>query len=178
MVRSPEDILFGLQQNDNKEAFEVFFRYYHNRLLLWANSIVKNPQAAEDIVQDFFMDFWRNKRYYSVRSDLTSYCFQIIRNTSLKYISQKKEIKNIQGMENLLSADQGTLMDIEFKQRIYLEIDKLPEKCREVFVHCVLYGKTYANTAEDLGVSINTVRTHMTRAFRTLREKLASEFGR
>lgn len=173
-----DEILYDLQNKRSEEAFQHFFRQYYNRLLIWANSLVKNPQIAEDIVQDFFLDFWQNKRYDSVRTDLTAYCYRIIRNASLKHLSRKEETIAIDSMENIPAINDGDKMDWELRQKIYIEIDNLPEKCREVFVHCVLYGKTYRDTAEDLGVSINTVRSHMTRAFKTLRERLSPVFRR
>ena len=178
MAGVPEEILNDLQNKRSEHAFEVFFRYYYSRLVIWANSIIKDPQAAEDIIQDFFLDFWQNKRYDSVRTDLTAYCYRVVRNAALRYLSRKVEITEVRDLEDNLTWDDRRTEDLDVKQRIYLEIDNLPEKCREVFIHCVLYGKTYRDVAEDLGVSINTVRTHMTRAYKILRERLAPVFGR
>jgi len=171
-----DEILYDLQNKRSEEAFEIFFRHYYSRLMIWAHRFVHDPQVAEDIVQDFFLDFWHNKRYDSIRTDPTAYCYRIIRNASIKHLSRKIETTDIDSLENIPAINDGDKMDWELRQKIYMEIDNLPEKCREVFVHCVLYGKTYRDTAEDLGVSINTVRTHMSRAFKTLRERLLPVF--
>src|SRR5690606_15779432 len=123
----------------------IFFRHYYSRLMIWANRHVNDPQVAEDIVQDFFLDFWQNNRYDSIRTGLTAYCYKIIRNASLKHLSRKEDTTDIEGLENISAPDDGQTMDWELRLQIYSEIDKLPEKCREVFVHCVLYGKTYSD---------------------------------
>lgn len=174
MKKSPKDILYDLQHESSEQSFETFFSYYHSHILLWANSIVKDPDAAKDIVQDFFLDFWQRKRYLSITSNLSAYVFRTIRNSALKYVDQKARTvpDDTPVRDNIPAEEPSDMRDLDRKELIYTAINSLPEKCREVFTHCCMYGKTYRETAEDLGVSINTVRTHMTKAFKLLRERL------
>ncbi|MGS2764312.1 RNA polymerase sigma-70 factor [Sinomicrobium sp. M5D2P9] len=171
MKKSPKDILYDLKHESNEQSFEIFFSYYYSPILLWANSIVKDPDTAKDIVQDFFLDFWQKKRYLSITSDLSAYVFRAVRNSALKHVNQKKKVVSEPALENNI-PEELPYRELDRKEIIYKAINSLPEKCREVFTHCCIYGKTYGETAEDLGVSINTVRTHMTRAFKLLREQL------
>ncbi|MGS2738639.1 RNA polymerase sigma-70 factor [Sinomicrobium sp. M5D2P17] len=171
MKKSPKDILYDLKHESNEQSFEIFFSYYYNHILLWANSIVKDPDTAKDIVQDFFLDFWQKKRYLSITSDLSAYVFRTVRNSALKHVDQKKKTVSEVVIKDNMQEDLP-YHELDRKEIIYTAINSLPDKCREVFTHCCIYGKTYGETAEDLGVSINTVRTHMTRAFKLLRERL------
>ena len=51
-------------------------------------------------------------------------------------------------------------------------IDKLPGQCKTVFELCALDGKKYQTAANSLGISVNTVKTQMKKAYRTLRYDL------
>lgn len=176
MTELSDDILLELRKKRSQEAFRKFFTHYYSRLIIWAHSITRDPQVAEDIVQDFFLDFWQNNRFDAVHSNLTSYCYRAIRNASLRHLSRQVKTTDIGGLENISADRERTIIDWELREQIFTEIDNLPDKCREVFIQCVLYGKTYEAVAQELGISINTVRTHMTKAFKTLRLKLFSVY--
>ncbi|WP_052649390.1 MULTISPECIES: sigma-70 family RNA polymerase sigma factor [Sanguibacteroides] len=63
--------------------------------------------------------------------------------------------------------------EIRLRQhRLQKEVDRLPEKCREVFVSIVLEDMSYKEVAQKLSVSMNTVKTHYSRALKQLREEL------
>ncbi|MUP38128.1 RNA polymerase sigma factor [Labilibaculum euxinus] len=170
-----KDILNELLRTGSRKSYEAFFKKYYQDLFLWANSILKDSEAAEDIVQDFFVDFWEKKRFKSVTKNLQSYIFRSVRNSCLNYIKrEQKLIHDIDHLEKEEAAPKANANTIENSQLIYSSINELPEKCREVFVLCCVHGYTYNEAAEELGVTINTVRTHMVRAFKFLREKLKS----
>ena len=170
-------ILEDLQQTGSRKSFEAFFKGYYQDLYLWAHSIVKDPDAAEDIVQEFFVNFWEKKRFKTVTSNLQSYIFRSVRNSCLNYIKkEKKLIHDIEHLEEKESAPKANLEAIENSEEIYSAINQLPDKCREVFMLCCIHGLTYNEAAEDLGITLNTVRTHMVRAFKFLREKLKSPY--
>lgn len=172
-----KDILNELLRTGSKKAYEAFFKKYYQDLFLWANSILKDSDAAEDIVQEFFVDFWEKKRFKSVTSNLQSYIFRSIRNSCLNYIKREQKLSHdIEHLEEKESAPKVNMEMLENSQEIYSAINELPEKCREVFILCCVNGHTYNEAAEDLGVTINTVRTHMVRAFKFLREKLKSPY--
>ncbi len=170
-----KDILDELLRSGRRKAYEAFFKKYYQDLFLWANSIVKDAEAAEDIVQDFFVDFWEKKRFKGVTTNLQSYIFRSVRNTCLNYIErEQKLLHDIEHLEEKEAPPKANANIIENSQLIYSAINELPERCREVFILCCVNGYTYNEAAEDLGVTINTVRTHMVRAFKFLREKLKS----
>lgn len=172
-----KEILEDLLKTGSQKAYEAFFKAYYQDLFLWANSILKDPDAAEDIVQEFFVDFWEKKRFKFIKSNLQSYVFRSVRNSCLNYLRREtKLIHDIDHLEEKPSAPKANLEAIENSQEIYSAINELPEKCKEVFMLCCVNGYTYNEASEDLDVSINTIRTHMVRAFKFLREKLKSPY--
>ncbi|MCT4615541.1 MAG: RNA polymerase sigma-70 factor [Marinifilaceae bacterium] len=171
-------ILNDLIRKPTKKKYEVFFKAYYKDLFLWAYSIVKDTCVAEDIVQDFFVDFWENKRCKNITTNPQSYLYTSIRNLCINYINKGK----IGPINNKYEYNEDTIRDVEqefdyeMSQQIYSAINQLPNRCKEVFVLCCMNSYSYQEVADDLDISINTVRTHMLKAFRVLREKLKSPY--
>ena len=176
MAGANEHILEDLRSG-SKEAVEAFFRVYYQDLFLWAYSIVKDAVAAEDCVQEFFLDFLQKKRYEDVKGNMQSYIFSSVKNFCLNYLARdKKLVRDDSSLDSPVSQPEIADASKDY-QKIYAAINLLPEKCKEIFMYCAVYGYTYNEAAEELDVSINTVRTQITRAFKFLREKLkSSEF--
>ena len=83
---------------------------------------------------------------------------------------------NEQAVTELLEAANEELDDYE-KRLVRLEekLAQLPEKQREVLVKCVVEGKKYKEVAEELDITVNTVKTHITRALKYLRDELQED---
>lgn len=69
-----------------KEAFQLLYSSYYETLVLFANQIIDDSQAAEDIVQDCLVKFWISKRYRTLESGLDKYIFQAVKFSSLNYV--------------------------------------------------------------------------------------------
>lgn len=178
MADNKNDILDGLRDGSRK-SFEAFFRAYYHDLYLWAYSIVKNADVAEDCVQEFFLDFWQKQRIKGVKGCIHNYVFRALKNYCLIHLKKdSKLVRDISHLEEEVSDENNDDIDgVKYNMKIYATVNLLPEKCKEIFLHCCIYGYSYSDAAEELGVSINTVRTQMTRAFKFLRSKLkSSEF--
>lgn len=175
MVAANKNILENLRDG-SKESLEAFFRAYYQDLFLWAFSIVRDAEAAEDCVQEFFLDFLQKKRYEDVKGNMQSYIFRSVKNYCMNYLKRdKKLVRDLPSLEHEKSEAPVEIKDsADEHQKIYSTINLLPEKCKEIFMYCCVYDYTYNETAEELGVSINTVRTQITRAFKFLRERLKS----
>lgn len=68
-----------------------------------------------------------------------------------------------------------SLEEMEEREEIQKAINLLPEQCRLIFTLCCLENMKYQEVADKLGISINTVRTQMTRAFKSLRDTLSGK---
>lgn len=169
-----QDILQQLKSKGDKKAYAKFYHKYYTDLVSWSNSIVCNVEAAEDIVQDFFVVFLERKKYNAVLSNLQSYVFRAVRNASINYLKrQEKLIRNTDILHDKVAAnvDVAAMQDAQI---VYMAINELSEKSRAVFNLCCVQGYTYNEAAKELNISINTVRTHMSRAFKFLRKRLES----
>jgi len=161
-------------------AFEKVFREYYAPLTLFANSFVKDKDIAEEIVQDFFYNFWKNKEHIVIQSSLKSYLFQSIRNKALKYLRHEavknKYISDVlerSGDDN--KTYQPNIYELkELEKKINDALAKLPANCIKIFKMNRFEGLKYREIAEKLNISVKTVEANISKALSQLRDELSS----
>lgn len=173
-MEEADKILVLLKQGD-KRGLELLFRRFYRPLVMYALKFVPQQEEAEDIVQEVFIKFWEQQRFDMIDNYLRSYLYQSVRNRCLNMLESRAGI-TMQPMDLLLEFSDTEMPDeAEWNDRIeevYREVDKLPDRTREIFMAVVLNGKRYKEVAEDLGISVNTVKTSLSRALSTLRSNL------
>ena len=120
-MKEEQIILKGLQQG-SEQAYKDLFTAYFSDLVLYANHFIKNQAAAEDIVQDFFITLWFEKKFSNIENGLESYLYRSLHNTCLNHLrnEQRKQEKllhmtiekdssptlttELEGVHSLLSA--------------------------------------------------------------------------
>jgi RNA polymerase sigma-70 factor (ECF subfamily) len=162
----------------NKQSFELLFRENFTALSGFARKYVKDLDTAKEIAHDVFINLWEKRNEIDSEKPLRSYLFTSVRNRCLNYIrDQKKFDKTGNISENpgysQLAEDNDPLEIMELEERINLAIDSLPDKCREIFIMNRFRDLKYAGIAKELDISVKTVEAQMSRALKTLREKLA-----
>ena len=165
-----------IRQGDNT-AFSQIFQKYYQALYQFAGRFVKDAQTAENIVQDVFVKLWTNRENCLITSSLKSYLYAATRNTALNFLSREKKQLST---EDLMSDRQDTtanpeerIIENEMIDEIHKAIEKLPEKCRYVYLMKRYDDLKYHEIAEILDISINTVKTQMKRALKSLLKNLA-----
>jgi RNA polymerase sigma-70 factor (ECF subfamily) len=177
------DLIKRLKQGD-EQAFEWLFKQHFRELCLYAEHFVKDEIAAEEIVEDFFCTFWDNCKTIVITSALKGYLFRSVHNRCLNYIRHRKiesrylenqkyyftdaEILDVGYNNNSLTE----LFTAELEEKITRAIDKLPEQCRKTFQLNRFENMSYQDIAEKLNISVNTVKTQMTRALQKIRVDL------
>ena len=151
--------------------FEAYFRRLYLPLGMYALRIVDDADVAEDMVQDAFLNTWERLEGGLEISNFKAFMYRSVRNECLSYLSSLKEKV---GEEFIPEAGEEEI-DTSFRDaRIWKAIDELPEKCREIFLMSKRDGYSNEEIADELGISIKTVKNHMTKAFSRLREALNS----
>lgn len=167
-----------MQRNVNerqmKVQFENYFRQYFKPLCFYAMSLLKDEEAARDVVHDVFLSVWVHREEIDFERPMYPYLLNLIRNRALNWLAHTKVV--IQHEEHMLQ--KGELLEEaddngheELVQQIMERIDHLPERCSEVMRLCFVECKSYKEIAALLGVSVNTVKTHITNGLKILREE-------
>jgi RNA polymerase sigma-70 factor (ECF subfamily) len=174
---------------DYKKHFENTYISFYSRMSRFAQSYVIYEEDAENIVQDIFIDIWEKKIDLYAISNVSGYLFLTLKNKCIDYIRRKRSesqaITEIQKereislklkFDSLEALDNKLLTDPSIDTLIEQAINNLPEKCRQIFVMNKFDGKKQRIIANELNISIHTVESQMSIAYKKLKEELKEYF--
>ena len=161
-----------MSHTENTMNFEDLFRYNYRPLCMYALHYLGDADQAEDVVQESYTALWEKLQEGAHVLNRKSYLYMMVRNRCLDLL-RKKGIPT----ESLKPYDTYGIIDDDQAQersqteaRLWTAIDSLPEKCREVFILSKRDGLKYEEIAEELGLSVNTVRNQISKALKVLKE--------
>ncbi|MCB0733713.1 MAG: RNA polymerase sigma-70 factor [Bacteroidetes bacterium] len=168
------DIVHQLLQRDER-AFELVFRTYYAELCRFANKYLKSESESEELVQDLFCKLWQKLETISIQSSLKSYLYTAVRNAAFNHLKHRL----VQQQHELHVRHQADYFETtahlevsELSQQIQQAIDRLPDRCKEVFQLSRNEGLKYREIAEHMDISVKTVEAQMGKALSVLREEL------
>ena len=148
------------------------FRLNYRPLCLYALHYLQDTDLAEDMVQECFTTLWEKIKQGFPITNRRAYLYMAVRNRCLDHLRRK----GVQ-TESLKPHDTyGIIEEDDAEQRSAIEarlwtaIDSLPEKCRHIFLMSKRDGLKYEEIAEELGLSVNTVRNQISKALNTLKD--------
>lgn len=154
--------------------FEQLFKQHYRTLCFHAMSIVNDLDASKDIVHDVFLSVWCHRSTIDFSRPIFSYLFSLTRNRALNYLEHKK-IQDNYVREHLADDPTYTPSDDsdweELLERILTRIEHLPERCSQVMKLYFIECKKQKEIAEELNISVNTVKTHIATGIKTLRDE-------
>lgn len=158
-------------------VFCHLFHVYHEKLQYYAYTILKDGDAAEDIVQTVFLKLWEKKDRLLALEKIGSYLYKSTYNLSLNYkrdhktrdIREKEGSSTINPMVDQINEE---ILATELSLRINRVLEELPSQCRIIFLKSRTEGRKYLEIAKDLNLSVKTVEVQMGKALRILRERL------
>lgn len=158
------------QYGFSEKEFEIFFKKNYKLSLLISVRITNDLTTSEDIVQDVFWDLWKKSTVDIFDARLKSYLLKSVRNRSLNFIRDKKEQLEFDPNTYDIFDDEYNFDREEKISKILFEIDKLPPRCKEIFDLVVFKQLKYSDVANELGVTVNTVKTQLNIAYKQLRK--------
>ncbi len=174
MAQTNELVSFADIKNGNEKAFNEAFDLYYTSLCFFADNILHDFDLSRSVVQQVFVDMWVKREKLQVVS-LKAYLFQSARNAALDVLKHKKAESKYLAMFDQSEKELMTdwIENAELADRINKAIDKLPEKCRQIFILCRFEELKYAEVAERLNISVKTVEMQVSIALKKLRSDLA-----
>ena len=179
-----EDLLKKQIESGNQEAFRQVYHYFYKRLLQFALVLTKNKEAAEELVEDVFIKFWKNRKNVANIQNLKIYLYTATKNTCLNFLSSKAnesitkpfDAINIELSDSI--CPEQLLIYQETFTRIKKAIETLPPKCKIIFKLIREDGLKYKEVAEILNLSPHTVDAQMTIAIRRIATIVRGEFDK
>lgn len=162
-------------QQKNGAVFEQYYKENYKTFFLMASKYLKDPLQAQEIVNDIFIKLWQDGERIQIESSLKSYIYRSVINRSIN--ANNKLQKDLQNQkEHSYQFEEAVVLrhieDNELRVRLFKAIDQLPTQCQTVFSMSRFEGLKQQEIADKLGISLKTVKNHITYALKQLNKAL------
>ncbi|MEJ5148307.1 MULTISPECIES: RNA polymerase sigma factor [unclassified Sphingobacterium] len=168
-------------KGDDQTGFVIIYHRFYKQLFFFILKYIKEADIAEEIVADVFVKVWDRRMNFPTMENLRAFVYISAKNASLNTIRAKRSKgihESLSDYEDLLVDDKdafSNLIHAELVHAIFTEVEKLPEKQKEVFNLTFLEDKTVEEIAEELAMSPSAVYTNRSRAINTIRHLLKTK---
>ncbi len=186
VARSDEELVRRSQQDDERAFGELVGRY-ESKVYSLALRMLRNPEDAEDVLQDTFLRAYRGIKAFQGNSTFSTWIYRIAANSALMRL-RKKQLPTV----SIEDADEREtpvtivdwkpgpveqLLTKETLQAMDEAIEALPPEFRQVFVLRDVEELSNAEVAEILDLSVAAVKSRLHRARLKVRNRLAAYFN-
>jgi RNA polymerase sigma-70 factor (family 1) len=177
-IYQDEEAFAALQKGEEK-GLEFFFNRYYSPLVFFSLTITNNKAASEDAVTDAFIKLWKARQSITECKKIKALLYRMVRNASIDILREEKSRNHRSEVFYLEQYNnEGTVLqkmvETETYHQLYSALNHLPPRCRQIFELFYFHDKAIKEIAEELGISVNTVKTQKQRALQMLRENSAS----
>ena len=173
--------LLDLFKSGDDAAFAEIYDRFHDPICRFVRKYLRSDELSEDITQNVFVKFWENRGQPVIIRELGAWLYTIAKRQALDFL--KRASVEQDAMSLILAAypvnnnteDQHIAKDyLQFVENV---LNTLPEQTKLIFQLCRQQHKSYDETAALLGISRNTVKKHMVRSMKVLKDAAESELG-
>lgn len=143
----------------------------------FASKFIPDQEEIADVVQDVFISFWEHDHEFHDLIAVKAWFYRSIRNACLDILKHERVKRKYVEKSIGRQEESEFFLDEVLRQEVYSylnnKINQLPEMEKKVLL-LALKGFSNEEVAEQLGIKINTVKTHKSRAYKVLRSDLGS----
>ena len=175
MIQELDMALWNSIKDGDAKAFELLFKKYYASLCLFAVKYTNDMDSAREVVQNLFVYLWENRTTVNIAYSIKSYLTSATRRNSIRLVEQRRPFVPIDTLhEDTHIADElhDSLELEELNQQLNATIEKLPDKCKQIFKMNRFDEMTYSEIARKLNISVKTVEAQMGKALKFLRSKI------
>ncbi|MCI2227625.1 sigma-70 family RNA polymerase sigma factor [Polaribacter sp. MSW13] len=160
--------------NGNKYALEKAYRLHFKKVFSVARKYAGNDAEVEDIVQEVFLKLWRNRANISTELSIEHQLFVITKGLVLNSLREKVNRQKLL-LKFKVERENDAIQVEDFSKKRLTKINntvsKLPKKQQIIFKMYRYEGLTYDEIATSLGISKNTVSSHLNSAMSFLKKE-------
>jgi len=159
----------------SEQAFGEVFQQYYRELAIVAFHLLKDEMEAEDLVQQLFIDIWDRELFSQLSGSVRSYLHRAVRNKCFDALDKKKtEQRRFSDFaREQVSIEEGNpLEQAEAASRVDAILGQLPEQRMRAFSLVYMEDKKYKEAAAEMGITVNSIKTHLKLAMKALQAKL------
>ena len=159
----------------DKQEFKKIFESFYPALYLYASTIINDDIFIEDLVQEVFIKLWEKAEDFQHLNAVKSFLYTSVKNKCLNHIEHSKVVQKHKDFtlqhESNISIANNQIIEEETHRLIYNAINELPPGCKNVLLLSI-NGLKNDEIAEELNISVNSVKTQKKIAYKQLRVKL------
>lgn len=175
-----ESIIKHIRKGD-RNAFREVFDAYFNALAAFGYNYTQDQDIAEDFAQEAFITLWEKRSDFDHINAVKSYLYTSVRNKCLNHLKHEGVKQKHQGaLVYELETEQtaaGIIIEEEVFIQLYNEIKELPQAAQQIML-LTLNGLKNQEIADELGVSINTVKTQKKIGYAKVKDRLGPRLSR
>lgn len=171
-----DDQMVVLAVKGDEKAYSKLTQKYQKPLYFHVSKMIRDPDFAEDLVQDIFLKAFKSLKNYKNDHAFSTWLYRIARNHTIDYLRKKKiETLSIhvddydESHASIQIADESSFTDQpmirrERRNKVYEAIYQLPEKYRDIIIKRHIEEKSYQEIAAEIDIPLGTVKAHLFRA--------------
>lgn len=160
-------------------AFERVFKIYYKSLQMQAFLLLRNEKEAEDQVQQLFLDLWNKQMYRKVELSIKAYLHAALRNRCINHFNRASIQTRLQHEYAGYGTQEPTCENSFEKEGeqsahpyLMTVLGEMPVQRFKAFSLVHLQDKKYQEAAKEMGISVNSLKTHVKLAVKFLRMRL------
>ena len=164
---------------DDIQQLELLFNKWQQGLVYFANQYLKNEDESIEIVNDSFMAIWERRESLKLDDSVKAYLYTTVRNKCLNTI---KRVNPEQYSHDVSTISLGSAITVqhdmeaeETAEKLNKAIEKLPPRCKEVFLLSRKEGLSYKQIAQALDLTVKTVENQIGIALKQLKIAIYGE---
>ena len=160
-----------------KDLFRLLVRKYERPIYGMGLGFFRNIEDASDFTQEVFLKMYRSLSRFERRSRFSTWVYKIAYNTAINGVNRRKEYQSLAESElEIMPGDDDTperaLIRNAAKEAVLESLKELPERYRICIDMFFFYDLTYQEIEVITGFPVNTIKSHVFRAKKLLKEKL------
>ena len=172
-------LLYRLKEGD-LTAFDELYLNYYKLLCTSAFFYIKNEQEAKDLVQSLFLDIWDKQLYRHFHEDIRGYLFRAIKNRCINHLKWQK-VRDRRNKGYAASQDLTGVLYAEATpdsyQQLHIALEDMAGQKKLAIQMVYMHGKRYQEAADDMRISINSLKTHLRTGLKILRGEIKSKIN-
>lgn len=158
----------------HKDQFRLLVRRHERAVYGMGISFFRNAEDAADFTQEVFLKAFRNLAYFEGRSRFSTWLYKIAYNTAVNSVTRKREYRSLAEEDQVIDGDtpERSLLRAAAKEAVLDALTELPDRYRICVDLFFFYDRSYQEIEEVTGFPVNTIKSHVFRAKKLLRDKL------
>lgn len=169
-----------MQEEAKSTDFEHFFKDMYPKMMRYAISLLGDGTAAHDVVADMFEKAWQQHCDGLDKSEkhLANWAYATVSNACINHLKHR-HVEHANRRELAAAIAYSQTRDYRHHERLLQTVentvDDMGEPTRTILRLCALKQLTYQQAADIMGISVNTVKKHISKAYGILRDKLNAD---